>query len=58
MVQSNMKETRQGVVMLGKSKLEVRTFPIPTPGHGQVRLKVKASTLCGKKSAMFENKAW
>ncbi|CAM0138559.1 hypothetical protein VKS41_007179 [Umbelopsis sp. WA50703] len=47
MVQSNMKETRQGVVMLGKSKLEVRTFPIPTPGHGQVRLKVKASTLCG-----------
>lgn len=41
-------ETRQGVVMLGKCKLEVRTFPIPTPGYGEVRMKVKASTVCGE----------
>lgn len=41
-------EKRLGVVMLGKCNLEVRTFDIPSPGYGQVRMKVKASTLCGK----------
>lgn len=41
-------ETRQGVVMLGKCELEVRTFSIPTPGYGEVRMKVKASTVCGE----------
>jgi D-arabinose 1-dehydrogenase-like Zn-dependent alcohol dehydrogenase len=41
-------ETRQGVVMLGKCELEVRAFSIPSPGYGEVRMKVKASTLCGE----------
>lgn len=48
MDQSAAPEKRLGVVMLGKCNLELRTFDIPSPGYGQVRMKVKASTLCGK----------
>jgi threonine dehydrogenase-like Zn-dependent dehydrogenase len=36
-----------GVVLPGDRQLETRTFPVPTPGHGQVLLAMKASSLCG-----------
>lgn len=37
----------RGVVFLGERKLEVREFPDPTPGPGEVVLEIKASGMCG-----------
>jgi threonine dehydrogenase-like Zn-dependent dehydrogenase len=37
----------KGIVFLGDQKLEIREFPDPTPGHGEVVLKMKASGMCG-----------
>jgi threonine dehydrogenase-like Zn-dependent dehydrogenase len=37
----------RGVVFLGDRKLEVRDFPDPTPGPGEVVLAIKASGMCG-----------
>ena len=37
----------KGVVMLGDRKLEIREFPDPTPGPGEVVLEIKASGMCG-----------
>jgi threonine dehydrogenase-like Zn-dependent dehydrogenase len=37
----------QGVVFLGERKLELREFPDPTPGLGEVVLEIKASGMCG-----------
>jgi threonine dehydrogenase-like Zn-dependent dehydrogenase len=31
----------------GDSTVEMRTVPVPAPGHGEVLLRVKASTICG-----------
>jgi threonine dehydrogenase-like Zn-dependent dehydrogenase len=31
----------------GNDKVELRTLPVPHPGHGEVLLRVKASTICG-----------
>ena len=31
----------------GNSTVDVRSVPIPEPGHGEVLLQVKASTICG-----------
>ncbi len=31
----------------GNSSVEMRTVPVPEPGHGEVLLRVKASTICG-----------
>lgn len=31
----------------GNSTVELRNVPIPSPGHGEVLLRVKASTICG-----------
>ena len=36
-----------GAVLPGNSTVELRDFPIPEPGHGQVLLKTKSSTICG-----------
>lgn len=36
-----------GVVLPGARQLEVREFPVPEPGHGQVLVRMKASSLCG-----------
>jgi threonine dehydrogenase-like Zn-dependent dehydrogenase len=36
-----------GVVLPGERQLEIREFEVPTPGHGQVLLQMKASGLCG-----------
>jgi threonine dehydrogenase-like Zn-dependent dehydrogenase len=37
----------RGVVFLGNRKLELREFPDPTPGAGEVVLAIKASGMCG-----------
>src|SRR6266478_1240027 len=37
----------RGVVLLGNRKLEVREFPDPTPGPGEVVVAMKASGMCG-----------
>ncbi len=39
--------TMKGVVLPGDRRLEMREFPVPEPGHGQVLVRVKASSLCG-----------
>ena len=37
----------KGVVFLGGRELELREFPDPTPGPGEVVLEIKASGMCG-----------
>jgi threonine dehydrogenase-like Zn-dependent dehydrogenase len=37
----------RGVVFLGNRKLELRDFPDPAPGAGEVVLAIKASGMCG-----------
>ena len=40
-------ETMQGVVLPGNRRVEFRDFPIPEPGHAQVLVEMKASSICG-----------
>lgn len=42
-----MDQTMQGAFLPGNSTVELRTLPVPSPGHGEVLLRVKASTICG-----------
>ena len=37
----------RGAVFLGNRKVEIRTFPDPVPGPGEVVIEMKASGLCG-----------
>jgi threonine dehydrogenase-like Zn-dependent dehydrogenase len=37
----------RGIVFLGNRKLELQSFPDPTPGPGEVVLEMKASGMCG-----------
>jgi len=37
----------KGAILPGASTVELREFPVPTPGHGQVLLQTKSSTICG-----------
>ena len=36
-----------GAVLPGNRTVELRDFPVPTPGPGQVLIQMKASTICG-----------
>lgn len=36
-----------GAILPGNSTVELREFDIPTPGHGEVLIRTKASTICG-----------
>ena len=36
-----------GVFLPGGSRVDLREVPDPTPGHGQVVLAMRASTICG-----------
>jgi 2-desacetyl-2-hydroxyethyl bacteriochlorophyllide A dehydrogenase len=40
-------ETMDGAILPGNSTVEFRQFAIPKPGHGQILLKTKSSTICG-----------
>ncbi len=42
-----MEGTMKGAILPGNSTAELREFPIPTPGHGEVLIKTKSSTICG-----------
>ena len=37
----------RGVVLPGNSAVEMREYAVPEPGHGQVLLAMKASSICG-----------
>jgi threonine dehydrogenase-like Zn-dependent dehydrogenase len=37
----------RGAVFLGNRRVELRTFPDPTPGPGEVVIEMKASGMCG-----------
>ncbi len=39
--------TMTGVVLPGNSTVELRSFPVPEPGPGQVLVRVRASSICG-----------
>jgi 2-desacetyl-2-hydroxyethyl bacteriochlorophyllide A dehydrogenase len=39
--------TMQGVVLPGNSTVVFRDVPVPAPGHGQVLVRMKASSICG-----------
>ena len=47
MAPANLPETMRGVLLPGGRRVEIKEFPVPTPGHGQVLLKMKASSICG-----------
>ena len=37
----------RGVLLPGGRRVEFKEFDVPTPGHGQVLIKMKASSICG-----------
>jgi threonine dehydrogenase-like Zn-dependent dehydrogenase len=39
--------TMKGAYLPGNSTVEFRDVPVPVPGHGQVLVQMKASSLCG-----------
>lgn len=42
-----MNQTMTAAYLPGDSTVELRSVPVPSPGHGEVLLRVKASTICG-----------
>jgi threonine dehydrogenase-like Zn-dependent dehydrogenase len=42
-----MQKTMQGALLPGNSSVQMKDFPVPEPGHGEVLIKVKSSTICG-----------
>lgn len=42
-----MKETMKAAFLPANSTVEMRTVPVPKPGHGEVLIAVMASTICG-----------
>ena len=43
----NITGKMNGAVLPGDSTVEFREYAIPTPGHGEVLIKMKSSTICG-----------
>jgi len=37
----------RGVLLPGQRRVEFQEFPVPEPSHGQVLIKMKASSICG-----------
>jgi threonine dehydrogenase-like Zn-dependent dehydrogenase len=42
-----MSESMRGAYLPGNSTVELREVTVPEPGHGEVLLRMKASTICG-----------
>src|SRR5664280_440586 len=42
-----MKDTMTAAYLPGDSTVALKTFAVPKPGHGEVLIRVKASTICG-----------
>ena len=40
-------KSMRGATLPGNSTVEMKDFEVPTPGHGQVLVQTKASTICG-----------
>jgi threonine dehydrogenase-like Zn-dependent dehydrogenase len=47
----------RGAVFLGNRKVEVRNFPDPTPGPGEVVIEMKASGMCGSDLKFYRSPA-
>lgn len=43
-----------GAVLSGQHRVEFREFDIPTPGHGEVLIRTKSSTICGSDIGMYK----
>ena len=43
----------QGIVFAGNRQVEMRDFPDPTPGPGEVVLEIKASGMCGSDLKLY-----
>jgi len=44
---SDIPATMTGAILPGDSTVELREFDVPTPGHGEVLIRTKSSTICG-----------
>lgn len=44
---SAIPKTMTGAILPGDSSVVLTTFAVPEPGHGEVLLRVKSSTICG-----------
>jgi threonine dehydrogenase-like Zn-dependent dehydrogenase len=44
---TTVERTMRGVVLPGNSTVAYREQPVPTPGYGQVLVRMKASSICG-----------
>jgi threonine dehydrogenase-like Zn-dependent dehydrogenase len=42
-----MAQKMKGAVLPGNSTVEFREYDVPQPGHGEVLIKMKSSTICG-----------
>ena len=42
-----MEQSMRAAFLPGNRRVDLRTLPTPRPGHGEVLLRVKASTICG-----------
>ena len=42
-----MSKTMKAAFLPGNSTVEMKSVPVPQPGHGEVLIAVKASTICG-----------
>jgi len=42
-----MNQKMKGAILPGNSTVELKEFDIPTPGHGEVLIRTKATTICG-----------
>ncbi len=42
-----MQKTMQGAVLPGNSSVELKEFAVPVPGHSEVLVKIKTSSICG-----------
>lgn len=48
-----MKDKMFGVIFPGDKKVEVKEFPIPKPGKGEVLVKIKASAICRSDMSLY-----
>lgn len=44
---TELASTMQGALLPGDSSTTLSEFPVPQPGHGEVLIRMKASTICG-----------
>lgn len=42
-----LNEKMKGAILPGNSTVEIKEFDIPKPGHGQVLIETRATTICG-----------